>query len=66
MKCMAVMNDLVFLKVVAYAAPTAPNGKEFSNNARFGARKECCLPCFQLQLFKIILALSADLFSMRL
>ena len=27
MKCMAVMNGLVFLKVVAYAAP---NGKEFS------------------------------------
>jgi hypothetical protein len=26
---MAVMNGLVFLKVVAYAAP---NGKEFSNN----------------------------------
>ena len=63
MKCMAVMNGLVFLKVVAYAAP---NGKEFSNNARFGAQKECCLPCFQLQLFKTILVLSADLFSMRL
>ena len=49
MKCMAVMNGLVFLKVVAYAAP---NGKEFSNNARFGAQKEHCLTCFQLQLFK--------------
>ena len=32
MKCMVVMNGLVFLKVVAYAAL---NGKESSNNARF-------------------------------
>ena len=63
MKRMAVMNGLVFLKVVAYAAP---NGKEFSNNARFGAQKERCLTCFQLQLFKPNLVLSADLFSMRL
>jgi len=60
---MAVMNGLVFLKVVAYAAP---NGKEFSNNARFGAQKEHCLTCFQLQHFKPNLVLSADLFSMRL
>ena len=63
MKCVAVTNDLVFLKVVASAAP---NGKEFSNNARFGAQKEHCLTCFQLQLFKPSLMLSADLFSMRL
>lgn len=61
MKCMAVMNGLVFLKVVAYAAPT---GKEFSNNARLGAQEERSLTCFQLQLFKPNLVLSADLFSM--
>ena len=45
------MNGLVFLNVVAHAAP---NGKEFSNNAKFGAQKEHCLICFQMQLFKPI------------
>ena len=45
------MNGLVFLNVVAHAAP---NGKEFSNNAKFGAQKEHCLTCFQMQLFKPI------------
>ena len=39
MECMTAMNDLVFLKVVAYAAP---NGKEVSNHAKFGAQKEFC------------------------
>ena len=64
MKCMAVMNGLVFLKVVAYAAP---NGKEFSNNARFWSSEgalSSMLPA--VQLFKPNLVLSADLFSMRL
>ena len=34
MQRLVVMNGLVFLKVVAHAAP---NETEFSNNARFGA-----------------------------
>ena len=63
MQRLVVMNGLVFLKVVAHAAP---NGTEFSNNARFGAQTKHCLTCFQLQLFKPNLVLSADLFSMRL
>ena len=64
MKCMAEMNGLVFLKVAAYAALS---GKDFSNKARFFWSSEGSLShtCFQLQLFKPNLVLSADLFSLR-
>ena len=55
MNFIAVMNGLVFLKVVAYAAP---NGKSFSNIARVGAQKENCLILFQLQIVKHNLVLS--------
>ena len=63
MQSVEVMNGLVFFKVLAHAAP---KGIEFSNNARFGAQKNHCLTCFQLQLFKPNLVLFADLSSLRL
>ena len=63
MQSVEAMNGLVFFKVLAHAAPKEI---EFSINARFGAQKNHCLRCFQLQLFKPNLVLFADLFSLRL